>query len=158
MTDLDKKKLDTILRHINLVRDNCIVLGERLIEKGNTEIGLRLIANGQIHDNSKFSGIEWLYLNSETKENNLDLFELAVAHHAQHNPHHPEFYLGGIKTMPAEYVAEMSVDWVSRSQQFGDDVFSWIDKSLVRYKYSKKTSVYHSIKQFIDTLLEPSFN
>ena len=53
----DFEKIQDILRHIQNVQANCLLLGKRLIERGDFEIGRQLIANGMIHDNSKFQGI-----------------------------------------------------------------------------------------------------
>ena len=41
-----QKKLKGIIRHIRNVQDNCIMLGEKLIEKNELELGRLLIAGG----------------------------------------------------------------------------------------------------------------
>ncbi|SVC81897.1 uncharacterized protein METZ01_LOCUS334751, partial [marine metagenome] len=66
MKDDDDKHLKSLIRHIDNVRASCLLLGERLIENDKDELGLQLIANGHIHDASKFYGIEWEYLRDET--------------------------------------------------------------------------------------------
>jgi len=50
--------LDQLLRHIDSVQKSCQKIGKHLIENGEPELGKQLIANGFIHDNSKFYGIE----------------------------------------------------------------------------------------------------
>ena len=80
-SDVFDKRLSTIQRHIKHVTDNCNLMGERLIQQGERDFALLLMANGQIHDNSKLRGIEWEYLNSETKEENPEQFAYAALHH-----------------------------------------------------------------------------
>ena len=64
-------KVRAIARHIRNVEDNCLLLGEKLIESGEIDLGRQLIANGMVHDESKFHGIEFEYLslNNPTEEN-----------------------------------------------------------------------------------------
>lgn len=154
----DSKKLDSILRHINNVRDNCLILGEKLIEEGELPLGLKLIANGHIHDNSKFTGIEWAYLNCETKENQPGLFFAALEQHQKTNRHHPEYWPGGIEEMPSIYLAEMVCDVKGRSEEFGSSVLDWIkDECTRKYKFSTSGRVYKEMKRFLDLLIGEKF-
>ena len=73
----DDKHLKSLIRHINHVKEDSYLLGEALISKGE-ELGLQLIANGYIHDNSKFYGVEWLYIRDETRDTKPELFASAV--------------------------------------------------------------------------------
>ena len=54
-----EQHLDNLVRHIELVRDACLLLGKRLIARDRQELGRILIAHGFTHDTSKFQGIEW---------------------------------------------------------------------------------------------------
>ena len=110
-TDKERDRIDGLMRHIDHVRNNCVVLGERLISNGNP-IGRILIANGFIHDNSKFYGIEWEYLTDRTQD--PELMKAAVKQHNTTNPHHPEYW-GSISAMPSIYMAEMVCDWAARA-------------------------------------------
>ena len=49
-------KVDRLLRHISNVQEACCLLGKRLIEKGEINFAIRLMANGQVHDHSKWFG------------------------------------------------------------------------------------------------------
>ena len=60
------EKIHGITRHMRNVEDNCLILGEKLIERGELELGHDLIANGFIHDASKFHGIEFEYMAPNT--------------------------------------------------------------------------------------------
>lgn len=154
-TDIDK--IDRIIRHINHVKDDCIVLGERLIKDGESDMGRRLISNGFIHDASKFSGIEFLYLNDETKNKEPEKFELAVQNHVTQNAHHPEFWLG-IDNIPRIYVAELVADWHARASEFGTDVREWIKESATKkFEFSTSGKTYKQIKEFVDMLLDRPF-
>lgn len=152
-------KLKALIRHIENVKDSCHLLGERLVDKGEEDLGRQLIANSYIHDNSKFFGIEWLYLNDETKEKQPALFEAAHLQHITTNLHHPEYWPAGIKSMPRLYVAEMVCDWKSRSSEFGSDLRTWVkDKATKRFGITVQSKEYKEIKGFIDLLLDKGFS
>lgn len=150
-------RLSALLRHIGHVRENCETLGQRLIDKGRTEFGIELIARGQIHDNSKFYGIEWLYLHGDVKEHNKEMFKEAALHHTQNNDHHPEYW-GSIHSMDEICIYEMVCDWSARSSEFGNDVHVWVDqKASKKYHFTSDDNVYQDIQCALSLLLEPSF-
>lgn len=166
-----KKIADTIqnirgiVRHIRNVQDNCMILGEKLIELGEIDLGKNLIANGFCHDTSKFYGIEWsemapLNINNqscdsgETKKMKL---KMAISHHNQTNFHHPEAW-SSIHKMPRLYIAEMVCDWKSRSEEFGSSVRDFIqNQAMNRFKFSEKDLVYKDIMNFVDLVCEKPF-
>lgn len=152
-----KKRLNNLLRHIGNVRENCTRLGNSLILQGQVDFGKQLIANGLIHDNSKFYGVEWEYLHGDIKESNPELFVVAAEQHIKTNPHHPE-YFGSIHSMPDIYLAEHTCDILARAQEFGQNVFDWIHESAFKkYEYDKKSKCYKKIKIYMEILLEESF-
>ena len=51
--------LNNLVRHLDLVRDACLLLGKRLMALGEIEFGRILVSRGYQPDASKFSGIEW---------------------------------------------------------------------------------------------------
>jgi hypothetical protein len=150
----DIAKVDKLIRHISNVQDACLLLGKKFVEKGESEFGIRLIELGQIHDHSKWSGIEWDYLilgefNGEAK--------LAAQHHNRTNRSHPEYW-GDVNLMPRIYVAEMCCDWLARANEFGTDVWEYVkEKAIPRYGFTPNGKVYKWIKEFLDMLLEKPF-
>jgi hypothetical protein len=153
-----EKQLRSLTRHIDNVRDSATLLGTRLIEQGEAETGLKLIANGYCHDQSKFKGIEWLHLNEDTRFKQPDLFNAAHLQHVTTNLHHPEAWTGGIRSMTPEYLAEMVCDWHARASEFGTDLREWIkDKATKKFDITCQTSTYREIKEFVDILLDPRF-
>ena len=145
-----------VLRHIKNVQEAAKLLGERLIDRGEKDLGRILIANSMIHDNSKFFGIEWEYMSAE--ETNKEKLQLAVLQHVTTNPHHPEYW-GDIKDMPRIYLAEMVCDWHARSVEFGTDLRDWIkNAALEKYGITTQTKVYKTIKEFVDLLLDNPFS
>ena len=154
-------KIRGIARHIRNVEDNCLLLGEKLIERGEIDLGHKLIANGYIHDASKFHGIEFEYLSitpdgAEDKKLNL---KLAIQHHNHTNLHHPEAWSDGIKGMPDVYLAEMAADWKSRSEEFGTDLRQWIDNVAInKWKFSKEDDVYKKIMGYVELLCGKPFS
>lgn len=153
-------KINNITRHIKNVEDNCILLGTYLIKSGEIELGKQLIANGFVHDASKFYGIEFenLSTSGDNKEETKLKLKMAIHQHQKTNSHHPEFWAGGIKEMPDVYVCEMLSDWKSRSEEFGTSLIDWIHEfALKKWNFSKEDEIYHKIMKYIDILCPKSF-
>ncbi len=154
------EKVRALTRHIRNVEDNCLLLGEKLITNGEVELGQHLIANGFVHDASKFHGIEWdeLVVGVPTKEDEAKLkLKMAIHHHNSTNPHHPDFW-GSIKKMPSVYVAECVADWKARSEEFGTSLREWIDNAATkRYDFNKEDEVYKEIMKYVDLLCGTPF-
>ena len=77
------EKIELVFNHIKNVQRNCHKLGIKLMKRGEIELGRNLISNGQIHDNSKFKGIEFDHL-----FNGDPLLPEVIKHHQSINPHH----------------------------------------------------------------------
>lgn len=152
----DKEHLESVLRHINRVQENCFILAKKLADNSEDDFARGLIANGLIHDNSKLtSKFEWTYLREGVPD---EMFKLAIDEHRNSNRHHPEFYQGGLKEMPRIYLAEFVADITARSQEFGTDVRDWLkDKAFKKYKISSNCKVYKEIKDFMGLLLDKKF-
>jgi hypothetical protein len=147
------EKLETLVRHIKAVQENCERLGRRLIHEGKFELGKRLIANSMSHDNSKFGSLEWDHLTRGDEDD--EMLDVVIAVHNSSNLHHPEYW-DGIKNMPAVHVAEMVCDWKTRSSELGTDLKEWIDrKATKRWKFSQRDAIYKQIMMYVDMLIEP---
>lgn len=150
----DLEKLKSLLRHIENVRNNAEILGERLIENGEDRLGIELIRNSQIHDLSKFSGIEWEFLFHPEDKVNL---AIAVKQHNLTNKHHPESW-GGIKNMPDVYLAELACDWKARSSEFGSSLPDYIHgEAMKRFNFTKEDEIYKRLMRFVNMLCEKPF-
>ena len=153
----DDRPVRMLLRHIRNVQDECELLAERLLEQGKQNLARALLANGMLHDNSKFRGVEWDYLSEDAKVKNPEQFKAAVQQHQLTNQHHPEYW-GGINSMPSVYIAEMVCDWKTRSGEFGTDLRDWVkDKAVRRWNFTTQGRVYKEIKEYLDLLLDPRF-
>jgi hypothetical protein len=151
-----EEHLDDLVRHIERVRENCLLLGKRLIASGRLDFGRLLIARGFVHDASKFHGIEWDYLHVGP-DVDPERLELAIEQHRRTNCHHPEFW-GGLEHMPEICVAEMVCDWYARAQEFGTDLREWIDtEAAQKYRIDVRGQQYQWIQGFLDVLLRSSF-
>jgi len=151
-----QEHLDNLVRHIDLVRAACLLLGRRLMADGRQEFGRILIARGFEHDVSKFSGIEWDYLHAG-RDIPKDQMELAVRQHVRTNSHHPEFW-GGIENMPEIAVAEMVCDWYARSQEFGNGLREWITaQAVAKYRINLESEQYGWVENCVALLLEDHF-
>jgi hypothetical protein len=147
------KKIELVFNHIKNVQRNCHKLGIKLIANGEIELGRNLICNGQIHDNSKFKGIEFDHLFYGDP-----LLQEVVRHHQSINPHHPEYW-GGIKNMPKVYVAEMVCDCYARSTEFGTGIRDWFENvAPKKFNFDKTDKVYHTIQEMLNLLLDQGFN
>lgn len=155
------EKIRAVARHIRNVEDNCFLLGEKLILRGEIDLGCRLIANGYIHDASKFRGIEFEYLsinNNPSEENTQIKLKLAIHHHNTTNPHHPEYWEQGIKFMPDVYICEMVADWKARSEEFGTSLREWIDNNATKkWNFTKEDEVYKKIMDYVDLICDKPF-
>lgn len=154
------EKIRAITRHIRNVEDNCLILGERLIMSGSIELGRHLIANGFVHDASKFYGIEWenmticAVVKEEGAKNKL---KLAIRHHQLTNKHHVEFW-SNIENMPDVYLAELVCDTKARSEEFGTSLRDYIETvALKKWKITKEHRVYKRILEFVNMLCEKPF-
>jgi len=154
------EKLKGITRHIRNVQDNGLLLGEKLINAGEIELGRGLIANVFIHDVSKFHGIEFDFMAPGTQKDEESAklkMKMAVNHHRMVNPHHPEYW-GTIQKMPLIYVAEMVCDWKARSEEFGSSLKDYIDEyATKRWSFVKDDKTYKEIMTFVDLLCEKPF-
>jgi hypothetical protein len=154
------EKIRGITRHMRNVENNCLILGEKLIMRGEIELGHDLIANGFVHDASKFHGIEWdnMAPGTTTGEESAKLkMKMAVNHHRKINPHHPEYW-GEIQKMPRVYIAEMVCDWKARSEEFGSSLKDYIDElATKRWGFVKDDKTYKEIISFVDLLCEKPF-
>ena len=146
------EKIEVVLNHIQNVQRNCYKLGLKLIKDGQFELGRNLIANGQIHDNSKFKGIEFEQLFFGEA-----MLTDVVKHHSSTNPHHPEYW-GTIQAMPEVYLAEMTCDCTARAQEFGSDVREWFTQQATgKYGFKMDDAVGEKIIYFLNMLLEKPF-
>ncbi len=148
--------LDTTIRHIQNVQQNCIILGKKLFSEGDIRLGRMLIYNGFQHDVSKFIGIEWDYLplglEKKLNKEKTNNFLHALKQHQESNPHHPEYW-DHIENMPDLYLAEMVCDIKARSSEFGTDLRAWIDQeALKKYNFKKTSETYNKIMRYVDLL------
>lgn len=159
--EVTMEKIRAISRHIRNVEDNCLLLGEKLIEQGEIDLGHKLIANGYVHDASKFWGIEFEYLslaNPGMEEGAKMKMRMAIQQHQSTNPHHPEYWAGGIKEMPTVYLAEFCCDVKARSEEFGTDLRHWIEfDATKKYGFTSTDNVYKNIMRFVELLCQKPF-
>ncbi len=151
-----EEHLDDLTRHIGLVREACLLLGTRLINRGETDFGRQLIARGHVHDASKFHGIEWQYLHVGP-DVPAEMLKLAVHQHVHTNSHHPESW-GGIQNMPRIDIAEMVCDTYARGQEMGTNIREWYVKTAVqKYNIDLEGKQWKQINDFLDIVVRSSF-
>lgn len=146
------EKIEKVLEHIQNVQRNCYKLGFKIIKSGDIELGRNLIANGQIHDNSKLKGIEF-----ERLFYGDPLLGDVVKHHSSTNMHHPEYW-GSIHEMPKVFIAEMVCDWAARASEFGSDLKKWVyEEATIKFDFTMHSKVGENIELFLNMLLEKPF-
>lgn len=152
-----EQHIDNLVRHIDLVRQACLLLGKKLIAAGRQEFGRIIISKGYSHDASKFCGIEWSYLHAG-KDVPVEALCMAIKHHVETNPHHPEYWGGHIEQMPEICIAEMTCDIYARSQEKGTCLRDWIEEVMIdKYSIDITSQQYKWLIQFVDMLLEDNF-
>lgn len=102
-----------------------------------------------LHDLSKFSANEALgYALHDFKSDKYDLsFEMAWAHHKNHNEHHPEYWLNPSRSgeiepiqMPKIYIAEMVADWIGAGKTYDSPLSEWIPGNLPKFLFHPETA------------------
>lgn len=119
-----KEKIELIMRHIKHVEDNCYTLALKIVDK-DEDFALKLIQRGRMHDLSKFGAYEFEHLWSVDGK-----FREALIRHRAVNPHHPEYYPGGVFFMEDLDIAEMVCDCAARSAEFGTSIRDWFSQSI----------------------------
>lgn len=145
--------IERLLQHIENVQRGCKIVGMKLIKNGECKLGKELIANGMIHDHSKFYGLQWeAFCGTKTQ-----LLQDAIRVHKYTNFHHPEYWMG-IKNMPDVYLYECVIDWWARSHELGGYFPQWInDVASKIYGFQPPDPVNYKIQKVVDLLIEKSF-
>jgi len=144
----EQQYLDNFITHKQLVLKYTTILGKHFLAEGNA-IGIRLIANGYIHDIEKFLPLSIKYFSKPGED-----CRLVSNRHYEKTQHHPEYW-EGIQNMPELFLAEMVCDWMARSMEYKDDIFKWMEgPALKRYNFTKDDEVYNSIIKFINIINE----
>jgi Family of unknown function (DUF5662) len=159
--EVTMSKIRAITRHIRNVEDNCFLLGEKLILNGEIDLGKQLIANGFVHDASKFHGIEFEFMTPGAQvieESAKVKLKLAIHQHNTTNKHHPESWSGGIQDMPDVFLAEFCCDIKARSEEFGTSLREWIDETATKkWNFSTDEDVYKKIMKYVNLLCDIPF-
>ncbi len=151
------QRINTIIRHIKKVEDNCNRLAQLITgEVNDLNFARKLVKLGRIHDASKFNSFEFDYLGNFEKEKPPE-FKLALKRHHKKNPHHPEYWTS-IQVMPNLYIAEMVCDCVARGQEFGTDTRKWFEEEATKkYGFKMEDEVGKKITKYLDLLLTKPF-
>ncbi len=148
--------INTIIRHIRRVEDNCNLLAKRLHDE-DFALALKLIQQGRIHDASKFDHFEFKYLGNFEVVKPPEFIEALRVHHAK-NPHHPEYWYHGIHGMSDSYLAEMVCDCHARGQEFGTDTREWFyNQATVKYGFTMEDPCGQKIEKYLNLLLTKPF-
>lgn len=147
--------VNDLIRHIEIVRESSIIIGNILIEQGRQVLGHDVIRRGHAHDLSKFTGIERLFLHQKKKVNKKNL-ELAIQQHVTTNDHHPEFFENGMDDMNEAQLIEWCCDVYARSAQFGTDLMEWVDNVAVK-RFNIKNEQYELIVKYLKCLTSGKF-
>lgn len=100
----------------------------RQVQKYLNIVVNKLLHRGEVHDDSKLGSVEkplfdrasnlkTLEYGSAAYNASLVELEIALAHHYQHNSHHPQHYPNGIAGMNIVDLVEMLCDWKAASER-----------------------------------------
>jgi hypothetical protein len=108
-----------------------------------------LLDRGAFHDRTKLeepeksafdqlrSGLRDVTYGSPEYMASLTRLGDALAHHYQHNAHHPEHHAEGIRGMSLVDIVEMLIDWKAASERHADgDIVASIETSQERFGFS----------------------
>lgn len=128
-----------------------------------TEAASELIRRANIHDNSKLESPEKelfdeytpklkgsTYGSDEYKEF-LKGLKVALDHHYEKNPHHPEHYKDGINEMNLFDVVEMFFDWKAAGERHDDgNIYKSIIINKNRFKMSDQlTEIFNNTADYL---------
>ena len=152
----EHERMEGLTRHIDLVRENCRILAGKLANVGEFELARGLHKNSYVHDNSKFSGIEWQFLTDPNTTNKAGL-KYAIEHHQRTNPHHPEYW-GTIKEMPLIYRYEMIADITARGSEMATSARDFLNTNMPkRYGFPKDGDIHKQLVSILDMLCPKPF-
>lgn len=154
-TEYLKEHIENVHKYFELIKP---ILGPDFFS--NLDISMEELEQQlRAHDGSKWSVEEFLpYANHFYGENDEDAFNIAVGHHFNNNPHHPEYWGSAVK-MPMSCIIEMICDWGSFSLKGNDlnNIFKWWNDNK-----EEKSKVMHpeTIRKAeeILTILKNTFN
>ncbi len=107
-----------------------------------------LIKRAAKHDLSKYGKEESLHFERvlsifKTAKYGTQAYQDAVAslgpalgHHYDHNPHHPEHYMGGIAQMSPLDLVEMLCDWKAASKRYNSNFTESLEIGRKKFGYS----------------------
>ncbi len=147
-----RKRLFFVISHVDRVRQNGEILINKLIDEGDQNLALRLAEAISIHDNGKFSFIEFHGMYSE----NSEIKKIAITHHRTSNRHHLSYHVS-YREMGNCDIAEMVVDLKSRSDEFGDNLREFFQKFLKEHKISSGSNFAKKANYFINLILNHPF-
>jgi hypothetical protein len=148
----DPEYLQSIIRHIKRVEDNCNRLAMSL-QSEDFSFALRLVQRGRVHDASKFDSFEFYHLRDSSER-----FKEALWCHHRINSHHPEYHDDGIHQMRELDIAEMVCDCLARGQEFGTDTRQWFTEvATKRYGFTMDDDRGKLITKYLDLLLTKPF-
>lgn len=153
--EITLKKVEIIQRHKQKIIENCEIIGKKLIEAGEILLGIRLISNSYVHDNSKFdSPLQFNYL---FQTENKEMLKLAVEEHSSTENHHANFY-EDVNSIPACKIAEIIADLAARSAEQGTSLKDYLeDIYYPKYNIKQNSRMDKYIRKFVNLLLEEKF-
>jgi hypothetical protein len=152
MTDIEK--IDKLITHIRAVQDNALILGRKLIEKGDVAFGKTLIVNSMSHDLTKFYGLEYENLHKDAEKEDL---KDAIFQHQSSNPHHIEFWQSHDK-VPDIFIAEFCCDTLARAQELASDYLNWLaNDATKRYNFTTKSQFYKKVIKYYNLIIDNPF-
>lgn len=152
MSRTNDEKMESIIRHIKMVENNCNIISKKTMDT-SPNFAILIAKRGRLHDASKFDELEFDHLWEGD-----ELFDMALLHHRSNNSHHPEFYPNGIFGMSNVDIAEYVADCCARGQEFGTDVRDWLlVRAAEKYGYKDEKLIMQEIEMYINMILNKPF-
>jgi hypothetical protein len=128
--------IDT-LKHIKRVNELLLGFAQKLIERAKFHDDSKLLEPEKSAFDIATPKLAGLTYGSEEYKAALADLGKALAHHYQHNTHHPEHYSEGIIGFDLLDLVEMFFDWWAATERHNDgDLRKSIEKNQSRFEYS----------------------
>jgi hypothetical protein len=149
----DIENFDSILKHVQGVHRNGILMAKELIKQGRSTFARSLIVHIFKHDLSKFGRFEYNRFFSGDKKDEGQ----AIEHHRQVNAHHLDYYDKN-SDMPEIEIACMACDLKTRSEEMSNNVMEYLrDKFCKQHDIGTGTKLYKDLAGFLKLIIARKF-
>ena len=140
ISEAEKKYIKDTIIHKSYILIECNIMFDWLCENGKENLAINLAKSCSIHDDSKFTKLEYtkmLEISMDSKKDAMlnpsilpsNYVSSILKYHWKNNRHHPEHFKDP-NLMTELDMIEMVCDWSARSQQYKTDLLEFVNTRL----------------------------